>query len=51
MTTIELKPEPTNSKLELSATASVKTNFSGHHMLSAAYFARRSAIIEKKLQG
>jgi hypothetical protein len=33
--------------LTLSATASVKTNFSGHHMLSAAHFARQSAIIEK----
>jgi len=34
-------------KSTLSATASVKTNFSGHHMLSAAHFARQSAIIEK----
>ena len=31
----------------LSATASVKTNFSDYHMLSAAHFARQSAIIEK----
>ena len=35
------------STLGVSATASVKTNFSGHHMLSAAHFARQSAIIEK----
>ncbi len=31
----------------LSAPLSVKTNFSDHHMLSAAPFARQSAIIEK----
>jgi hypothetical protein len=30
----------------LSATAKLKTNFSVHHMLSAAHFARQSAIIE-----
>ena len=47
MTTIELNPEPINIKSRLSATASAKTNFSGHHMLSAAHFARQSAIIEK----
>ena len=47
MTTIELKPEPINVKSKISGTLSLKTNFSGHHMLSAAHFARRSAIIEK----
>ena len=47
MTIIELKPEPINIKSGLSGTLSVKTNFSGHHMLSAAHFARQSAIIEK----
>jgi hypothetical protein len=36
-----------NLTLGDSATASVKTNFSGHHMASAAHFARQSAIIEK----
>ena len=36
-----------NSTLGVSATVSLKTNFSGHHMLSAAHFARQSAIIEK----
>jgi len=36
-----------NLTLGDSATASVKTNFSGHHMVSAAHFARQSAIIEK----
>jgi hypothetical protein len=36
-----------NLTLGDSATASVKTNFSGHHMLSAAHFARQSAVIEK----
>ena len=35
------------STLGVSVTASVKTNFSSHHMLSAAHFARQSAIIEK----
>ena len=47
MTTIELKPEPINVKSKISGTLSLKTNFSGHHMLSAAHFARQSAIIEK----
>ena len=47
MTIIELKPEPINVKSGLSGTLSIKTNFSGHHMLSAAHFARQSAIIEK----
>ena len=46
MTTIELKPEPINVKSKISGTLSLKTNFSGHHMLSAAHFARQSAIIE-----
>jgi hypothetical protein len=36
-----------NSTRGVSATVSLKTNFSGHHMLSAAHFARQSAIIEK----
>ncbi|MEA1894386.1 MAG: hypothetical protein U9N36_04120 [Euryarchaeota archaeon] len=51
MTTTELNPESTNVKVGLSVTASVKTEFSGHHMLSASNFTRQSAIIEKKLQG
>ncbi|RZN36921.1 MAG: hypothetical protein EF813_06160 [Methanosarcinales archaeon] len=47
MTTSELNPEPINVKSKISGTLSLKTDFSGHHMLSAAHFARQSAIIEK----
>jgi hypothetical protein len=36
-----------NSAPCVSVTTRLKTNFSGHHMLSAAHFARQSAIIEK----
>ena len=50
MTTSELKPEPIKVKSKISGTLSLKTNFSGHHMLSAAHFARQSAIIETNYQ-
>ena len=51
---MSIKNFKTSTKIKLkfsdSVSLSLKTNFSGLHMLSAAFFARQSAKIEKAVR-